>query len=1447
MTFYNPGESFVVNPTRKFSTSDIAHPTQGHRPHYGVDYKSAPGVGSLSGFAIPAAETGTVVYADWGSGFGNTIILAHTDATGRVLGFTLYAHLKEPTPHAIGTLIQAGDSVGKVGDTGGVSIGAHIHLEVGIVTNNVSIQALLNTLATQPRAAYSMHLKGPRVDPETFSGFSVPPKIDLKLLYLNDGGESWPNPALSPRICLLPEFERAQTLKVKVDPLVLDLNRDAIFGTTSADGGVYFDHGNDGFAERTGWVSPQDGLLVRDLNGNGLIDSGRELMGDQTLLPGGLTATDGFQALAALDGNADGKIDASDSAWAELLVWTDLNENGTTEEGELRTLETVGVRALSVVGTTVTLPLGNGNVLNKQGTLTWEDGGIGAAGNLLLDRDTSDTLSRNWAAESSSVQALPNLAGFGNVLDLRQAMAQDALLTSQVEVLVASIDYRTLRTQFESALQRWTGVETVIAGSRGTNFDAKQLAVLEKFYGQPYVGSNGANPNATAAPILKEAYLKLVDGLYAQYLAQAQLASVWDKVTFSWDDASGALLPDFSEATVAMQALLGSTPNQSVQLLYEFAKSAKQFGLASDASFTAFKNAFAGSPYTYDKVIDAALDGTALVLGSDAADTLTTTTKSVLFGLAGSDSITGSSGADLMIGGAGTDTLYGQDGNDFLDGGDGNDTLDGGRGADVLRGGAGDDVLGGVPNGDDSGKYMPYSYAFTSPLAGNTYEGGVGTDLLRGTALADLYLFNLDDGHDTITEVTVSYQPAGEVDVLRFGAGIAPADILVSRAGTDLVLNHTNGRDSVTVKSWFTGSGPINLQLERIEFADGTVWTATELTERGLPLVGTDGADTLTGVDGYGNLLDGAAGNDVLTGGNANDTLLGGAGSDTLHGLAGNDLLDGGAGSDVLYGQEGNDILEGGDGNDTLDGGKGADVLRGGAGDDVLGGAPNGDDSGKYVPYSYAFTSPLAGNTYEGGAGTDTLRGTALADLYLFNLDDGHDTITEVTVSYQPAGEIDVLRFEAGISPADILVSRTGADLVLRHANGADSVTVKNWFTGGGPVNLQVERVEFADGTVWTATELTERGLPLVGTDGADTLTGLNGYGNVLDGAGGNDVLTGGNANDTLLGGNGSDSLYGLDGNDVLDGGDGNDILDGGKGADVLRGGAGDDVLGGAPNGDDSGKYVLYSYVFTSPLAGNTYEGGAGTDLLRGTALADLYLFNLDDGRDTIAEVTVSYQPAGEVDVLRFGPGIAPADILVSRAGSDLVLNHTNGTDGVTIKSWFTSSGSVNLQVERVEFADGMVWTAPELTERGLVVNGTSIGETLQGLSSYANTLNGLGGNDILNGSSLADILSGGAGNDALNGGAGNDTYRYFGGDGLDTIVDSGGTGDILDLSTLAGSDIHFWKQNADLYIQVGDGTDGILVKNQFGTGTTQVDLVLVGIDSFNAAHVAGMAQLWPA
>lgn len=120
----------------------------------------------------------------------------------------------------------------------------------------------------------------------------------------------------------------------QASPLILDLDGNGI-STVGVNHNIYFDHDGNGFAENTGWVGQGDGLLVRDINGNGQIDNGSELFGDNTLLSDGTKASNGFEALKDLDSNQDNVFDVNDTAFNEVKVWKDTNLDGKVNDGEL--------------------------------------------------------------------------------------------------------------------------------------------------------------------------------------------------------------------------------------------------------------------------------------------------------------------------------------------------------------------------------------------------------------------------------------------------------------------------------------------------------------------------------------------------------------------------------------------------------------------------------------------------------------------------------------------------------------------------------------------------------------------------------------------------------------------------------------------------------------------------------------------------------------------------------------------------------------------------------------------------------------------------------------------------------------------------------------------------------------------------------------------------------
>ncbi|MCP3908454.1 MAG: hypothetical protein GY712_10615, partial [Oceanicoccus sp.] len=155
------------------------------------------------------------------------------------------------------------------------------------------------------------------------------------------------------------------------DPITLDLDGDGL-ETVGTEAGVLFDHNADGIQTGTGWIGADDGLLVLDHNGNGTIDNGTELFGDSTVTDSG-TAETGFEALAALDSNADGVIDANDAQFADLQVWQDSNQDGISQADELHSLTDVGVESISLTHDDVSNDHGNGNAIMETGTFNYID------------------------------------------------------------------------------------------------------------------------------------------------------------------------------------------------------------------------------------------------------------------------------------------------------------------------------------------------------------------------------------------------------------------------------------------------------------------------------------------------------------------------------------------------------------------------------------------------------------------------------------------------------------------------------------------------------------------------------------------------------------------------------------------------------------------------------------------------------------------------------------------------------------------------------------------------------------------------------------------------------------------------------------------------------------------------------------------------------------------
>jgi Ca2+-binding RTX toxin-like protein len=626
------------------------------------------------------------------------------------------------------------------------------------------------------------------------------------------------------------------------------------------------------------------------------------------------------------------------------------------------------------------------------------------------------------------------------------------------------------------------------------------------------------------------------------------------------------------------------------------------------------------------------------------------------------------SGNDVLLGDLGADNLSGSDGDDILTGGEGNDTLSGGNGIDTLIGGNGNDMLSG--------------------------NGGM-----------DVYVFNVGDGQDTISE----YSDENISNSIVFGEGIAQDDIKLGRKNNDLILVIGHLGDQITIESFYKKSSSLfeNRNFNLI-FVDGSV-SLRDFHSNAV-------IDTFFTTE-IGEQIFGTPGNDLIFSLGGNDSVYAGSGNDTLIGGQGNDKLFGSDGLDTF-------VFNVGDGQDTIENGGGSlteydkimlgegivrdNIMFARSNDDLimLMGTPddqiriaqyfrgdietrkayevhfadadelikleallnisnttvlppteftdqfygfNGDDLLRGLGGSDYLYGEGGNDTIIGGAGDDRLFGGSGFNTYVFNQGDGEDYINLNAVTSSFGGRI---IFEESILQEDIRFS-IGSYAIGIHYGATDAVYI-------------------------AIPQLGETGFAVTREEGLNAVAGwelkigseVSSLGDLIDAAPSVDAYVG--SYNLAYG----QDYFGTAWNDIMDKSLSTRSAD-------LYGGLGNDVLVG-------GKYKDYLY---GELGNDTLDGGLGNDWLTGGDGDDIYKYDFGSGNDQI------FERSGH-DKVDFGIGILPHEVVVSRSGidgrgSDLVFTFTNG-EFLTIKYVFdTNTGAIdqNNIVEEFRFADSSIWT----------------------------------------------------------------------------------------------------------------------------------------------------------
>jgi len=1196
-------------------------------------------------------------------------------------------------------------------------------------------------------------------------------------------------------------FQEAGAQQYLGDPILLDLNGDGI-KTTDLDHGVMFDHDNNGFQEWSAWVDPNDGMLVADLNNNGIIENGTELLGNHTVLPNGSTAYDGYYALAAYDSNSDGVVDSSDQSFSQLKV---LKGDGT-----LLTLQEAGVKSLSLSGSVSQRIDENGNIQTVFGTYTKLDNTIAQYGDFNLKTNTVFSNPLTWVTVPSNIAALPDVVATGNVYNLRQAMAMDTsnTLKGLVETFLSATNESSRNGLIDQIMAAWTDIPLTTTNATGGMLTAFHLAVVEKFEGQNFNTGDLGFVSTISAGFISQEYNQLAENLYGKLMAQGPLKDYFTEITWGQDSTTEQYFLNLDPVETKIATLYQTDQTSAIAIGAQFSRALAGMNWIGFANYSDFYSSLINLDSDFQVAIDSA--GKATIIG---------TSLNELLGSAGTGAW------DLGTGQSSRDTRpY------YISAGAGNDTLQGSYSDDILIGGTGNDTLTGYDGND--------AYYFNL---------GDGHDtIIEGNAFIDTVI-NYHPAYDG--RINTGY------DSIFFGAGIVSADLSYSLSGDYLNISINGTTDQISILSKSR-----DYLVEQLVFQDGTVVKMTDIFHT-FTLDGTAGNDNLSTQGMFwdiGQHVKGYAGNDSIYSGYGDDTLEGGDGNDSITDRGGNNTIDGGDGDDGIGAYGANNLMNGGAGDDYISNYSGTATISGGDGNDNITSAEGNDsiDAGSGID---TVSSGAGNDTISGGAGNDSLAGGNGNDTYLFNTGFGLDTIDEHNTTGQ-----DLISFGAGINASDaIFTGSSNNNLVVHFNNSTDQVTVVGQITNNSIENfhfadgdlsvaqilsqLQNQGTENAD--YFSGSSYAES---MFGYAGDDQLTGYDGN-DTLVGGDGNDYIQGVEGNDSLLGGNGNDDLSGGNGNDIIEGGTGNDSMSGEDGNDTFIGGLGNDYMAGNAGSD--------TYVFNSGDGYDTIVESANTDnnilsLGAGINASDL-TFSFDDHDIWIRSlvnasdrIRVTNQVSNNtIGTIQFSDGTTytAAQIL-----SHLQSVGTDYNDTVygsnQAESLFGFAGNDTLYAgagdDTLDGGDGNDYLAAADGNDSLI--GGAGNNTLYGESGDDILLGGAG-NDSLYGGDGNDTLNGGTGNDYLVGGNGNDVYNLDSGFGTVAIDENGTTGnDIVNFgSGLSISNAIFTAQPSNtLTIQFTGSSDVVNISNQLTNNSIETFHFSDGTNLTNA-DILTQLQTW--
>lgn len=1201
-------------------------------------------------------------------------------------------------------------------------------------------------------------------------------------------------------------------------PVALDLDGDGIETTDKAHG-VAFDVDDSGYLKQTAWVKSDDAFLVLDRDYNGRFDSGKELFSNA----GVALSRRGLAGMAWVDANYDGRLTADDPVWGELKLWRDLNQDGQQENGEVQTLDALGVTELNYAMSTFTQngvkkQLGSPDLdADSQGTrVSVVPEGIlvqaSESGHLSLlvtriDDHSAVEARRDGVTgyedteiivSSADLLANDSLGGVtGQNLSIREVSnfrhGTGFLDANGFVHFIPEANYAGDAAGFDYVAQAangQSGLSTVDITLQNVN-DAPTLGQVDHttraIYGYtPFV-------YATSEVVIGNGYVSGGNPIYTPYAILRDMEGsetvVYNPSPLLWQ-AEYHTTPIATEDSGAGRVNGADADDPASSLTYEIVNQPQYGHVSLNADGTFQYTSWKEPDVPSDRIVTAGQyaaykDGMLYYQDNLPAQAIYPTTD--VFQVRITDPHGASTIQSISVphygpylpptpsGGGGKKPIavdLNGNGFEFVNVDDSNVFFDvNGDGWKHRTSwiGKNDGLLAYDIDGD--GKIdKPGKISFAR------YKEGAQSDL-DGLRAFDS---NGDGRFDAADDKWVKFgiwQDANQNGVTD------PGEFRTLTAmGINTVHLTSDGHFQIINGQTVHGMGNMTradggeIAIADVTFAysnetqvpqgDGRTQTVntSPFSPSGEEIIGTEGKDLILGKNGN-NIVKGLGGDDVIFEDGGNDIIDGSDGDDLIYSGADNDLVMGGAGDDAIYAGLGNDVVFGGDGHDAIFAEGGNDVVFGGVGNDLIAGGDGNDvlsgDDGDDQVYGESGSDALFGRD-----GNDELLGM-----------DGND------------------RLDGGAGN-DLLDGGTGADEMLGGA-GDDTYVVN----------------DVAD----TVTELANKGNDTIRTTldgytlGANvenlTLTGsadLAGHGNELD-----NILIGNRGNNTLTGGAGNDKLDGGLGADTLIGGTGNDtyIVDNARDTVVeladesvdtvkasvscaLAANIENLILTGTGNIDATGNEL--DNHLTGNAGDNRLDGGAGADVMAGGRDNDTYVVdqsgdvvteNAAEGIDTVIS-GIDYVVGANVENLSLsgtgdlhGIGNELDNMIVGNAGNN-VLDGGSGADMLAGAAGDDTYVVDNVGDTVIEAADAGTDAVFASVTYALAANVENL--TLTGSANIDGTGNELA--NALTGNTGANRLDGGFGADAMAGGTSDDTYvvdnvgdvvREFFGEGSDSVLAS--------------------------------------------------------------------------